>query len=549
MKKTLLLVGVLLFMFFAGAYAGIGDGSGFATIAPDVAATTTTVGVTITVRAGSTAWVDGKLYVTIPTYWTAPTLTGGYAAGEVSATATGSDDLTLAVNGQAVTITGINCDANTSSITVHYWKAVARNYPVKSTFIIYTDPLGDGGQLSSTNLKPFITVAWATPTVTRTTVVTATVTKTPYIHATTEPTGTPVLQITKTSSTQHVTKDTNFTYTLKVSKSSGDNIASVNIWDTLPVDLTPVSCNPAAAATTEPAIAGTPRIMYRWAATTVGPTPQTFTLVGHYDKNVNGNISNRAMAKGAAGNYAESTAVINMNTQTVTKTVTKTITPTFTITFTPTFSRTITETSVMTSTFTKTITETHTFSPTFTVTPVCSATFTYTVTPQQTSIPATGSSVVIGRFTEAKDKGLSYCFTDTVATAGLDTTKQYEMYTGLFSSYSFKINPGYTGQVTIHIYELSAADYSAGGTTITARNTNRNTNYSALVPTTKTYEDGEYNTDTAVATEIFSQTIGGGANPEIYCPFYMAGSSHYIISIETKETDNEGSLYVEFFGN
>jgi hypothetical protein len=255
--------------------------------------------------------------------------------------------------------------------------------------------------------------------------------------------------------------------------------------------------------------------------------------------------------------------VTQSRTPTITPTVTQTNTGIFTKTFTrtPTFTvtktvtKTITKTLVATETATKTVTETvtetvtKTITPTITMTIEASETMTFTVTPQQTQIPVSIGAVVKGKFTEAREKGLLYGFFDRVATGLLDTTKSYEIFTSTYDSYTFKVSMGYTGQVNVYLYELSTGDYSAGGTTITARNGSRDANYAALTANTKCYEDGGYNTDTVVATELWTATLGGGINKEFYAPVDLGSAKHYILIVETKETDNEGALYLEFYGN
>lgn len=238
----------------------------------------------------------------------------------------------------------------------------------------------------------------------------------------------------------------------------------------------------------------------------------------------------------------------NTPVETSTKTVTKTRTPTPTNTHIFTATATKTNTPVNTPTATKTITQTHTVLPTSTNTPVCSPTATPTFTPQQTAIPVSIGAVVKSKFMEAQEKGLLYNWTDEIATAGLDTVKQYEMFMASFDSYSFKMTASYSGNVIVRIYRIDAAD-SAGGTTITATNSNDDIAYTGLVSNTGVFADGEYNTDPATATCIYSVLIGGGNTKEIYCPKALGGGVHYVFSVETKETDNEGSLFVEFYGN
>lgn len=545
MKKLLSLVLLVGFMLFSltAVYAGAGDGSGYASIAPDAAATTTTVGVTITVRAGSTAWVNGTLYFTIAPYWSNASLTPG-AAGEVSATSSDLDngDLSIAVNGRAVTITGISIDANTASINVYYWRSTPANFPVKSTFVMYTDPLGDGGQLTSTNLKPYIQVGYATPTVTET-VVTATITRTPRVTSTPNPTSTPGLALTKVVSSAMVVTDQSFTYNLYVKKTSGDNFAGVSIWDTLPLGFTVEAAAPTPVATTEITISATPYVIYQWAVQTVNATPYNIKLTGKFESYKSGNIVNRAIAQGTVGAQKISTVIMIMGSPTVTKTITPTVTPTRTPTGTYTITSTVTDTIVVSPTSTSSDTPTKTITPTITETLVCSPTNTPTNTPLATMVPA---SVVKSKFMEAQEKGLLYNWYDEIATDALDTVKSYEMVMATYDYYPFKITASYNSRVTIRIYRIAAAD-SAGGTTITAVNSNEASAYVGLTANTLVYEDGGYNTKNA--TLIYPMSIGGGNTKEIYCPKTLGGSIHYIISVETDAADNEGSIFFEFYGN
>ena len=164
MKKLLM---ILIVMFLAVNVFAV-PGEGAVTIEPtDVIAGQTGVYVGQTYTAGATTWNNGEVILIIPTGWSAPSITGT-EPGYVSAVASEGDDLTIAVEGQHVTITVIALTGVTGTIEVYYGSKDGGGPgaqvagPGTATFTWLTAP--EGGTPAGIVSQPTITVSEPTPT-------------------------------------------------------------------------------------------------------------------------------------------------------------------------------------------------------------------------------------------------------------------------------------------------------------------------------------------------------------------------------------------------
>src|SRR6056297_2813382 len=196
---------LILILIPFSCLAATGEGS--ATADPSTVATGSG-GNTIVIEytAGSTAWVDGTLQLTIPDNWSAPSksssdkgyytvgINGGSLSGDVK-------------SGMTITVYAGSLNASTGTITITYGAspgpgADAPSSAETSVFFVESDP--EGSSPAEIGSHPEVTVEEATVT--------------PTVTETGTPTGTPSITPTYTLTfTPTVTKTNTETYTTTVS--------------------------------------------------------------------------------------------------------------------------------------------------------------------------------------------------------------------------------------------------------------------------------------------------------------------------------------------